>query len=67
MAKLLIRIKANLLVNEFIAELLNSFFRNRVAILCFKHHKNVFSICLLMNIEAVGKLIASSSKGLFCV
>ena len=33
MPKLLIRIKTNLLVYEFIAKLLDCFFRNRIAIL----------------------------------
>lgn len=38
MAKLQIRIVTNLMVNEFIAELLDSFLRNSITFLRFKHN-----------------------------
>ena len=51
MAKLLIRIKANLLVNEFIAKLLDHKFRNIITILRFKYNYNIIAGYLLMDIK----------------
>lgn len=65
MAKLLIRIKANLLVNEFIAKLLDHKFRNIITILRFKNYDYIITRCLLMDVESVSKLIASSNKRFF--
>ena len=67
MAKLLIRIKANLLVNEFIAKLLDHKFQNIITILRFKYNYNIIARCLLMDIKSVCKLIASSNKRFFGV
>lgn len=65
MAKLQIRIVTNLLVNEFIAELLDSFLRNSISILRFKHYTHRISFCLLMNKKSICKLIASSNNCFF--
>ena len=67
MAKLLIRVKANLLVNEFVAKLLDYNIRNSIAILRLKNNDNIIARCLLVNIESVCELIASSDKRFFCV
>ena len=67
MAKLLIRIKANLLVYEFITKLLDYYIRYVISILRLKSNYNIVLRCLLMNIEAVCKLIASSNKRFFGV
>ncbi len=65
MAKLQIRIVTNLLVNEFIAELLDSFLRNSITFFRFKHNTHRISFCLLMNKESICKLIASSNNCFF--
>ena len=65
MAKLQIRIVTNLLVNEFIAELLDSFLRNSMTFLRFKHNTHRISFRLLMNKESVSKLIASRDNCFF--
>ena len=65
MAKLQIRIVTNLMVNEFIAELLDSFLRNSITVLRFKHNTHRISFCLLMNKESICKLIASSNNCFF--
>ena len=67
MSKLLIRIKANLLVYKFIAKQFDNFFHNNIAIFRLKHNNDCISICLLMNIESVSKLIASCNEGFFCI
>lgn len=65
MAKLQIRIVTNLLVNEFIAELLDSFLRNSISILRFKHYTHRISFCLLMNKKSICKLITSCNNCFF--
>ncbi len=65
MTKLQIRIVTNLLVYEFIAELLDSFLRNSITFLRFKHNTHRISFCLLMNKESICKLIASSNNCFF--
>ena len=65
MAELLIRIKANLLVYEFIAKLLDYYIRYFITILCLKNSDNIVIRFLLVNIESVCKLIASSNKRFF--
>ena len=65
MAKLLIHIKANLLVYKFIAKLLDYNFRNGISIHSFKNDDYIITRCLLMYKESVCKLIASSNKRFF--
>ena len=65
MTKLVIRIKSNLLVNKFVAKLLDYKFRNGISVLRFKNGDNVITRCLLMDMESVSKLIASSNKRFF--
>ena len=67
MTKLQIRIMTNLLVNEFVAKLLDHKFRNIITILRFKYNYNIIARCLLMDIKSLCKLIASSNKGSFGV
>ena len=65
MAKLLIRIKAKLLVNEFIAKLLDCYIRYDRSILCLKDDDNIVPRSLLVDIISVCELIASSNKRFF--
>ena len=67
MAKLLIRIKANLLVYEFIAKLVDYHIRNVISILCLKNSNNFVTRRLLVDIKSVCELIASSNKRFFGV
>ena len=67
MSKLLIRVKTNLLVYEFITKLLDHDFRNSIGILRFKYNANIIARCMLMDIISVSKLIASSNKCFFGV
>ncbi len=67
MAKLQIRIVTNLLVNEFIAELLDSFLRNSITFFRFKHNTHRISFCLLMNKVLISKFIASCNNCFFSI
>lgn len=67
MPKLLIRIKANLLVYEFIAKLLDCYVRYVRPILCLKSDDNIVPRCLLVDIVSVSELIASSNKRFFSI
>ena len=67
MAKLLIRVVANLLVNQLIAELLDGGLGNNVSFFRFEDNDDVISRCLLMDIESISKLVASRDERFFSV
>lgn len=62
MTKLLIRVITNLLVNKLIAELFDNGFGNSIPFFRFEDYDDVISRCLLMDIESVSKLVASSDE-----
>lgn len=67
MAKLQIRIIANLLVYKLIAKLFDNSICNSIAFLGFKYDFYVIAHRLLMDVKAVGKLVTRRNERFFSV
>ena len=65
MAELLIRIITNLLVNELIAKLFDDSISNSIAFLRFKDNFHFIAHRMLMDVEAICKLVTCGNERFF--